>query len=179
MEEISNLGCPVIAEPYPRACYGAALALTLPTQPVFLSKRIRHERLTRSDELRCAPWAREQGIMLTGIEFAEESEDDFDALMQAAALVRMIDSQWPLSSHLVDPIWEGGTLGTGGLTLRESRPPRLRSGRSKKSPKSPSEARASPKWCPIPGAPRNFSRADRDGIRTSSLGRFTQTGSQC
>jgi hypothetical protein len=56
-------------------------------------------------------------VELGGLERAEAGEDDFNAVMQAAALVRMLDSGIPLSSHLADPTWEGGILGTGGLVL--------------------------------------------------------------
>lgn len=152
MEEISSLGCPVIAESYPRACYGVALAPSLPAVPVSLSKTARDTRIAYLDELRRAPWVRDRFVILTGIEFAEQSDDDFDALMQAAALVRMSDSQTPLSSHLVDPIWEGGILGTGGLTLDAPSPPRMRSEPSA----PPSEGGASPKQCPIPGCVKIF-----------------------
>ena len=130
LEAIPSCGFPVIAESYPRACYAVALASELPSQSVSLAKTNQNERITRLKELTGARWVRAQGVGLDGIEWAERSEDDFDALMQAAALVRMIDSGVSPSCHLVDPIWEGGILGTGGLVLRG--PGRSRSRRSGK-----------------------------------------------
>jgi hypothetical protein len=50
----------------------------------------------RVEELRRAPWVRERGVQLGGLEWAEAGDDDFNALMQAAALVRMVDSGTPL-----------------------------------------------------------------------------------
>jgi len=151
LEEISSSGSPVVAESYPRACYAVALAPVLPTRRRHLAKTKRDERVARLEELSGANWLREQGVNIEGIEWAVETEDDFDALMQAAALVRMMDSEIPLSTHLIDPTWEGGILGTGGLVLREPNRTRSRStGKRKPPPKNTAQA-PSPKTCPIDG----------------------------
>ena len=56
---------------------------------------------------------------------AEVDEDPFDALMACAALVRLMAEGRPLSCPLVDPVAEGGILGTGDVSLAaRPRPPR-------------------------------------------------------
>lgn len=82
--------------------------------------------------------------------------------MQAAALVRMMDSGIPLSSHLADPTWEGGILGTGGLVLREPSPVRSEPGRARDSRSRSGSQTASLKQCPIPGCSKVF-RSGRRG----------------
>ncbi len=109
LDEVPDSGAVVVAESYPRACYAVALAPALPSQPLALAKTNPDERHARLRELIDAPWVRERRVELDGLEQAEAGEDDFDALMQAAALVRMVDSRIPLSSHLADPVWEGAS----------------------------------------------------------------------
>ena len=133
LDEVPDSGVLAMAESYPRACYGVALAASLPIPPRSIAKTDPDERQAGVKDLRSAPWVQERGVQLSGLELAEAGEDDFDALMQAAALVRMVDSGIPLSSHLADPVWEGGVLGTGGLVLGE-----------------PSEARSGPRQAPHP-----------------------------
>lgn len=112
-----------IAESYPRACYAVALADALPTRPRAIAKGDPKARRRHLDALERADWTRERRVSIEGRALAEASEDAFDALFQAAALVRLVDAGFPLASPLVDPVWEGGILGTGGLTLA---PPRVR-----------------------------------------------------
>ena len=123
--------------------------------PSGLAKTNPDERRARLKELIDAPWVRERGVELDGLDQADAGEDDFDALMQAAALVRMVDSKIPLSSHLTDPAWEGGILGTGGL-LQE--PPRVRSGPAGTRTTRPRNGSrgGSPKKCPIDGCEKVF-----------------------
>lgn len=105
-------------------------------------------------------------------------EDDFDALMQAAGLVRMVHSGTPLSSRLTDSTWEGGILGTGGLLLREPAPVRARPARAQR-PRSKSRSSAvSPKQRPIEDARRCSGRDDRAGTHTLDRRRCTRTGSR-
>lgn len=50
-------------------------------------------------------------MLLQDLERAEANEDDFDACMTVAALLRLVLEKKPLaSSKLIDPISEGGIL---------------------------------------------------------------------
>ena len=98
LDEAPEYGVPVIAESYPRACYGVALAPSLPASPRSLAKTNPRERRARLDELTSAVWVREAAVELGGLEMADANEDDFDALMQAAGLVRMVKQPLRVSS---------------------------------------------------------------------------------
>ena len=104
----------VLAEAYPRAAYGIALAPALPAEPRRLAKTAPAVRADALRELMAAPWIDAQGVELAGLDAARASEDDFDALMTAAALARLAAEGRPLASELVDPAVEGGILATGG-----------------------------------------------------------------
>lgn len=122
VEAIADAGCPVLAESYPRACHGVALAERLPGPMLQISRTTRGERMRRLDELRGMPWFRVVSVEPGDLEAAAAGDDDFDALMQAAAFVRLVETSTALSSSLVDARWEGGILGTGGVVLG---PPRV------------------------------------------------------
>jgi mutator protein MutT len=156
LDEIETGGRPVIAESYPRACYAVALAKTLPANLLRLSKTNAAERQIRLKELSEAAWLKEAGVEISDIEWAQRSEDDFDALMQATALVRLISSAVPISSVIVDPIWEGGILGTGGLTPRHPGLSRSTPRRRRHSPMGVDPKAASLKRCPIDGCRKVF-----------------------
>ncbi|MAE69657.1 MAG: hypothetical protein CME06_04205 [Gemmatimonadetes bacterium] len=156
LSEVQSTGCPVIAESYPRACYAVALAPNVPANLLPLSKTDASERTIRLAELREAAWLKAAGVTVTGTEWAERSEDDFDALMQAAALVRLVSSNVPLSTYLVDPTWEGGILGTGGIIPREPGVPGSRSQRRRNSPSALAPTVRSIKRCPIEGCTKAF-----------------------
>jgi 8-oxo-dGTP diphosphatase len=156
LDEVSDAGVLAIAESYPRACYGVALAPSLPALPRSIAKTDSNERRARLHELTSAPWVHAADVELGGLERAAAGEDDFDALMQAAALVRMVASEIPLSSHLADPAWEGGILGTGGLVLREPSRARSRPRRAQQSRSRSGSRTGSLKQCPIPGCQKVF-----------------------
>ncbi|MBK7950689.1 MAG: hypothetical protein IPK00_18515 [Deltaproteobacteria bacterium] len=126
LEALPGARCIAVAESYPRACYAVALADALPTRPRAIAKGSPRARRIALDALQRASWIRERSVEITGLEAALASEDDFDALLQAAALVRLVDAGMPLTAPLVDPIWEGGILGTGGATIRAPNVPRRR-----------------------------------------------------
>ena len=118
IEDVAAAGCPVLAESYPRACYGVALAETLPARPLPLPKSNGSERVRRPDEPSTRSGcerASANPIPRADLEAAALAEDDFDALFQVVALARLVDAGLPLATHLVDPVWEGGIVGTGGL----------------------------------------------------------------
>ena len=68
-------------------------------------------------ELEAVGWLRACAAEPRDPEAARRSEDDFDALLTAAALLRLVAEGRPLSCELVDPAVEGGILGTGGVSL--------------------------------------------------------------
>lgn len=122
LEDAAASRVPILAESYPRACYAIAAPADLPVRPIASAKTKRDWRIARLERLRAAPWLEQECMAIEGFESARDGEDDFDALMQAAALVRLVAARYPLSSGLVDPIWEGGILGTGGVSLAPRRP---------------------------------------------------------
>lgn len=163
--ELNGLGetkLPVLAESYPRACYGIALADELPTSFRTLAKTKPNVRNDAVDELLRCDWISELNVSLPGVDQARSSEDDFDAFFQATALVRLIETETPLASHLVDPRWEGGILGTGGIQGLQVGPRRLQ--RRSSSPRASHGPRTAARAyvCPIPGCEKIF-RSGRGG----------------
>ena len=59
-----------------------------------------------------SPWIADFGVSLDDLPAAEQSEDDFDALMTVAALLRLTLAGRPLTRSAPDPVGEGGILGT-------------------------------------------------------------------
>lgn len=162
IDDLSTLDCPIIAESYPRACYGVALASALPAKPLSLKKTQLAERRQRLSDLRAMDWLEHFAVEIADMEAAEGNEDDFDALMQAAALVRLMVSETPLSSHLVDPTWEGGILGTGGLSFGEPRLSNSQTTAGRRSTKRQEPQAHRPRKCPIKGCEKVF-RYGRSG----------------
>lgn len=113
----------IVGECYPKACYGVALADSIPGPLIALGKTRASARTKALAQLSASPWIREQRIRIEDLDSALGSEDDFDALMQAAGLTRLLGDGVDLASCLVDPVWEGGILGTGGLRVPAPRPP--------------------------------------------------------
>jgi Uma2 family endonuclease len=110
----------LVAEIYPRAAYAVALsgeppATRTPTPLAKTKPAVRREAL---EGLLAADWVRVHGVAVADVEAALGSEDDFDALIAAAALLRCLLEGTPLSDPaLEDPVAEGGILGTGSVKL--------------------------------------------------------------
>jgi hypothetical protein len=105
----------VLAESYPRAAYAVALSPALPARLLSIAKTRPEVRALWLAELAAAPWLAR--VELRDLDAARASEDDFDAMLTAAALVRLLDERRPLSCDLVDPRTEGGILPTGGIAF--------------------------------------------------------------
>jgi hypothetical protein len=110
----------VIAENYPRAVYAAALS-DLPAalrSRVKLSKthaKARHEAI---DYLLCRPWITNNLVTVCDTDDALADENQFDALVTAAGLLRLLLEGEALSSRAFeDPVAEGGILGTGTINF--------------------------------------------------------------
>ncbi|MCP5059287.1 MAG: hypothetical protein GY937_21500 [bacterium] len=151
----------VLGEVYPRAAYALALSAQLPTQPRDVAKTKRGAREHAIEELKNATWPARAGLRLPDLKPSLDSEDDFDALMVAVALVRLLHEGIPLSHELVDPRFEGGILGTGGIEFsRRSAQPRPHFSKASRSPAEAPSKRDLP--CPIPGCDKIF-RNSRGG----------------
>jgi hypothetical protein len=110
----------VVGENYPRAAYALALSGedAGARAPLRIAKTRREVRQAALADLQSRPWLREHAVRLNDVDTATDSEDAFDALFTAAGLLRCVLEGTPLApDRLVDPVAEGGILGTGSLDL--------------------------------------------------------------
>ena len=156
---------PLIAEIYPKACYGIALAEALPTPLMTIAKTRLPARQAAVGRLLASGWIASRKISLNDLDAAIASEDDFDALISAATLMRLFLQNAPIESPAtVDAIAEGGVLGAASLTglpaLPAATPPRQA---ARRQAENPSGSRIYP--CPIPGCAHVFhnTRSGWDG----------------
>ena len=106
----------MIAEIYPKACYGIALAETLPARMCSLAKTKGPVRQAALEKLRAAAWLQRDEVVIDDLDCALENEDDFDALMSAAALSRLFIAGMNLDDpRFIDVVAEGAVLGEAGL----------------------------------------------------------------
>jgi hypothetical protein len=121
LEELAGSEGVVVGEIYPRAAYANALSPKGPNQraPMALAKskcRVRRQAL---DQLVASTWVTENAVRVADLEEALDSDDAFDALLTAAALLRCVLEGTSLESALsVAAEAEGGILGAGSLQLR-------------------------------------------------------------
>ena len=110
----------VLAETYPRLAYGAALADVLPAASLRLAKTRLAARELACDRLQHATWVTSNGIDLGECARIVGNEDDFDAHITAAAVLRCVIEAVPLSrSDRVDTEAEGSMLLTGAVDFRK------------------------------------------------------------
>lgn len=156
LDSLLQSGKPVIAEIYPKACYGIALAPSLPAPLRTIAKTQSGPREDALKDLLEAEWVVHRGVTLLDTDMAAESEDHFDALISAVALLRLFLERAPLESHdTVDPVSEGGVLGAASLdgsTQRSARPKRTE--QSKTVAIDDKTTRSYP--CPIQGCSHVF-----------------------
>ncbi len=117
LEQLSSGKQIVLAETYPRASYAVALSEQLPAALSPIAKTKAPARAAALDELQQAAWLRASGVALEDLDPAYANEDDFDALMTAAALMRLVAESRPLADQFVDGYAEGGMLGTSGINF--------------------------------------------------------------
>jgi hypothetical protein len=118
------LGGPVVGEMYPRALYATALLDDAPRSRLFVAKTNAETRKRAVQHLTKTAWVAKHRVTLEDLSQALASEDDFDAMTAAAALLRCALEGLPFSAvEEHDPIAEGAILGTGSidLTLRETK----------------------------------------------------------
>ena len=115
--KLVNTDKPILAEIYPKACYGIALADSLPTPLMSLTKTKPHARDDAIARLLKASWVADYGVSIQDIRQAMASEDDFDALFSAAALLRLFLTGASVeNSAMGHPSIEGDVFGSGIIT---------------------------------------------------------------
>jgi len=110
----------VVGENYPRVAYALALSRedAGSRAPLQIAKTRHDVRQSALDDLQSHRWLLEWEVRLNDIDAAADSEDAFDALLTAAGLLRCVLEGTLLAPEgLVDPVAEGGILGTGSLDL--------------------------------------------------------------
>jgi hypothetical protein len=110
----------IIAENYPRAAYAAAFCdISRTNRPrMGLSKTRAETRHEAIKFLLSRPWVHDSGVTLHDTDAALADENQFDALVTAAGLLRLVIEEEPLSSGtLEDPVAEDGILGTGTMNF--------------------------------------------------------------
>jgi hypothetical protein len=110
-----------LGEIYPRAAYATAL-LEGPVDarpPLGVAKTKAPIRSQAIAVLRNAEWVRHHGVTIKNLAEAEKSEDDFDACLTAAALLRCQLEGLPLSPPHCEAtaVTEGAILGTGSINI--------------------------------------------------------------
>jgi hypothetical protein len=105
----------VVGEIYPRAAYATAL-LDAPRPPLVLAKTHPDVRRKAIADLLAADWVRLNEVTIKIA--ANANEDDFDACLTAAALLRCVVEKLPLCLPRLDSARaEGGMLGTGSVNF--------------------------------------------------------------
>jgi hypothetical protein len=110
----------VVGENYPRVAYALALSRedAGARTPLQIAKTRRHVRQAALAELQSHPWLQEHAVHLNDLDAAADNEDSFDALFTAAGLLRCaLEGTLLAPGDLIDPVAEGGILGTGSLDL--------------------------------------------------------------
>ena len=115
LSALLQAGQPVLAECYPHIAYATAL-LDGSRAPLGIAKTDAAVRLRAVEALRETQWLNRGGVRLEDQDEMETSEDAFDAGITAAALLRIVLERLPPHAS-VDPIAEGGILGTGSVRL--------------------------------------------------------------
>lgn len=115
-EEMTTMDGVVVAEIYPRAAYATALIDAAPRARLRIAKSnadIRKLAIRRLTETR---WVERTEAKFENLDRAAENEDDFDAMMTGAALLRCVIEDLPLwDSGLISRSTEGGILATGSI----------------------------------------------------------------
>jgi hypothetical protein len=113
----------IVAEIYPATAYATAIddvqqqlfspygVGIRPKRRFRVVKSSPLERKAATTALRRSVWTWDSHVALQNLERAEDNEDDFDACMTAAALLRLVLEKRPLANReLLDPVSEGGIL---------------------------------------------------------------------
>ncbi len=158
----------VLGEIYPRAVYATALLDELPSERprLALAKTKPAVRRAAMARLRQAEWVRRHEVTIENVIEAEANEDDFDACVTAAALLRCVLEEQLLTppGRASDQI-EGGILGAGTINLdlpertfaRSRQEGRSRRRSNRAAATAPVRHKPGTFACPIPGCDKVFS----------------------
>jgi hypothetical protein len=103
-----------LAELYPALAYAVALRPSLPARRLRVAKTRPGPRAEVLRRLAAAPWVARHGVGLEALATAQASEDHFDALVSAAAVLRLALEGLAIDEPGADdPVAEGGILLTG------------------------------------------------------------------
>ena len=166
----------VLAEAYPGIAYTIALEEDSRSALLKVSKTKRRIRDAALERLLSMRWLHERGVSLEGLPAAQVSEDDFDALFGAAALLRRaVDGAAIDDPDSDDPIAEGGILLTSAIDF--SAPRRRFDGPVGPRVSSHSTAAAGPRTLsrPVP-APRSTPSTDKWTCPISGCGKVFANG---
>lgn len=110
IEELAARRSVIACEIYPRAAYGTALGAALPARPRSIAKTNPEVRAVEVVSLKGAEWVRTWDVEIEDDALAVESEDHSDALMTAAAVLRLTLDCLPLTTFESDSVAEGAIL---------------------------------------------------------------------
>jgi hypothetical protein len=120
LEDLTSTKTVTLAEVYPRAAYATALVdgVVKERRRMKVAKTDARCRHSAVQQLLGMRWVQSRGVSFEGIEWARYNEDDFDACLTAAALLRCCLEDLPFSQPLdVAAPAEGGILGSGSINL--------------------------------------------------------------
>jgi hypothetical protein len=100
----------VAAEIYPRAAYGIALSASLPAKLHTIAKTKGHVRVEVIHAFEATAWLQRHSVTIHDRDYALADDGDFDALLTAAALLRLTLESKPLYQFKPDPVAEGAIL---------------------------------------------------------------------
>ncbi len=160
----------VLCEIYPSIAYAAALADKLPEGRLRISKTNQQQREEACECLKKNNWVKRNQIDLGDLDPLIKSEDDFDAHLTAAAVMRCVIERRPLASQdWIDGIAEGSMLLTGAFDPALKAQSLTTLSQNKRSPISssihdaghPNDGLSTPSLgrayrCPIPGCQKIF-----------------------
>lgn len=155
INELLRNGHPVIAEIYPKACYGIALSEKLPAPLLSIAKTKQPVRQHALEMLLETAWIIREQIVIDDLHAAIENEDDFDALVSAAALTRLFLENASLDdkdeTNEIESKIEGSVLGATSIDCTTGSLRYTQTGHRTERTKGRQSNEAQPCRCPIPG----------------------------
>lgn len=176
LSDLLNSKGVVLAETYPGLAYAAALADDLPTERFGVGKTKPDQRNHVCNLLEDVAWVNAYDVDIGDTAPARDDEDDFDAYLTAAAVLRCYLEETPVVRHeWIDQVAEGSMLLAGpvdpalkakAITKSRKRPPQaslhLKPAAARTAKQNPLNSRPPPKHkrtdyrCPIPGCSKVF-----------------------
>jgi hypothetical protein len=130
---------------------------SLTARRLKVAKTKRQQRRAALGLLTKAAWVTNHSVAIHDLDKAVASEDDFDALMSAAGLLRCVLENYTLDEpHCDDRIAEGGVLLTSAIDF-EKKAEKLE--RQVDKPDQSAIPLPGERQCPIPGCTKMFKRA--------------------